>query len=148
MADIVPTADFENLRRLGIEAGLEPAAPTNGDRLGLWAARDGERFVGGVALERIDGLAVVTWLWVAADRRRHGVGAALLATLAAEAQRLGIDALWATARAPGFFLRHGFTVVPPGRERDLLLASCTDCPQRGTICTPEAVVRQAVGTRR
>jgi N-acetylglutamate synthase-like GNAT family acetyltransferase len=141
MTDIRPTDDFATLQRLGIAAGLEPAGPSAGERLGLWAAHDGARIVGGVALERIAGLHVVTWLWVAADHRRRGLAAALLDTLEADARRRGIATLWATARAPGIFLRRGYTVVPPGPQRDALLAPCDGCPQRGAACTPEAVVR-------
>jgi len=141
MLEIRPTDDFENIKRLGVHAGLEPSSRTDGERLGLWGAFDGRRMNGGIALERLDGLAVVTWLWVAEEHRRSGIGSRLIETLLDEARRLELGTVWATARAPAFFLRHGFVAVIAGTERDLLLSPCTGCPQRDSSCRPEAVRR-------
>jgi N-acetylglutamate synthase-like GNAT family acetyltransferase len=141
MIEIRPTDDFENIKRLGVLAGLEPSSRTDGERLGLWGAFDGRRLAGGVALERLDGLVEVTWLWVAEEHRRSGIGSRLLEQLLCEARRLKLGTVWATARAPAFFLRHGFVVVLAGPERDLLLTPCNGCPQRDTSCRPEAVRR-------
>jgi N-acetylglutamate synthase-like GNAT family acetyltransferase len=137
---IRPTDDHDSVRRLGVAAGLEDV-PLRDERLaGLWAAYDEERMVGAVALERVGRRHVVAWLWVAEGFRNRGLGGRLLETVDAEARRRGLAELWATARAPEFFLRHGYAVVPEGPVRDLLLAACADCPQRGSTCRPEAVV--------
>ena len=141
MIDIRPTDDFPTLRRLGVKAGLEPGGRTDGERLGLWGAFDGNEPVGGVALEQLDGLPSITWLWVAATHRRAGIGSLLLETLEHEARRRQLDSVWAAARTPAVFLRRGYRPVPPGPQRDTLLAGCSGCAQRGATCTPEAVVK-------
>ena len=147
MIDIHPTDDFPTLRRLGVDAGLEPGGRIDGERLGLWGAWDANRMVGGVAFERLDGLPTITWLWVAETHRRSGTGSRLLATLECEARLRGIDTVWAAARTPAVFLRSGYRPVPPGPERDTLLAGCSGCAQRGSTCSPEAVVKRT-GRRR
>jgi molybdopterin-guanine dinucleotide biosynthesis protein A/N-acetylglutamate synthase-like GNAT family acetyltransferase len=136
-----PTADLASLRRHALEAGLEDAHE-EGERLGAWAAFEGRRMIGGVALERIRRRDVVTWLWVAANRRRRGIAARLLRALESAARSRGIRVLWATARSPEFFLSRGFTPVRRGAGRKALLASCRGCKQRGKSCRPEVVSKR------
>ena len=76
---------------------------------------------------------------VSREYRGSGLGRRLLTTLEAEVLRAGLTELWATARAPGFFLAMGYAVVAEGRERDLLLSECLSCGQYGKECRPQAV---------
>ena len=67
--------------------------------------------------------------WTRSKRKRAGAG---------------LTELWATARAPGFFVAMGYSVVADGRERDLLLSECFTCGQYGKECQPQAVRRMFV----
>ncbi len=72
-------------------------------------------------------------------RRGRGLGTRLLAQLEDEARSRGVRCLWATARAPGFFLHHGYEAKDEGPEAEVLLANCPACDQYGTTCRPRAV---------
>ncbi len=123
---------------LAREAQLEVSASAE-PPLAMWGVFDGDRMVGTVSLEDYRGLTVVGRVAVAQDDRGSGLGRRLLTTLEDEARRRGLRKLWATARAPGFFVSMGFSVIADGSERDLLLSECGDCPQYRTDCNPQAV---------
>jgi GNAT superfamily N-acetyltransferase len=130
--------DLEAALALAVEAHLEVSASPQ-PPLAMWGAFDGDRMVGTVSLDDYRGLPVVGRMAVAQEDRGSGLGRRLLATLEEEARRRGGAELWATARAPGFFILMGFWVVEDGPERDLLLSECSDCPQYGSDCHPQAV---------
>jgi amino-acid N-acetyltransferase len=130
--------DLEAALALAREARLEVSA-TAESPLAMWGAFDGDRMVGTISLEDYRGLPVVGRIAVAREDRGNGLGRRLLAALEEEARRRGLRELWATARAPGFFVATGFSVVAGGPERDLLLSECADCPQYGSDCSPRAV---------
>jgi GNAT superfamily N-acetyltransferase len=142
VVEILPNDDFDTLRRLGVEAGLEPGVAPGVEALAGWAAVEDDRTVGGVMLERLDGRLLVGWLWVAPTLRRHGLGGRLVETVVAEARRLEVDTLWAIARVPAVFLAHGFARVPAGPDHDRLLGTCLECTQLGSTCHPEPVQRR------
>lgn len=124
---------------LGTRAGL---AEMESDLEGLeaiWGAYAGQVLIGIAALHRRGRLDVVGWLAVDEAQRGRGVGARLLAELETEARRRSVRTLWATARAPGFFLAHGYEARDNGVEALSLLADCPACAQYGTTCTPRAV---------
>jgi N-acetylglutamate synthase-like GNAT family acetyltransferase len=139
---IRPSTDYDTLRRLGVEAGLEPGIVPGVQSVAGWVAVEGGRTVGGVMLERLAGRLLVGWLWVDAACRRRGLGGRLVETAVAEARQLGVAALWAVARVPAVFLRHDFVRVPAGPDADLLLGDCLDCPQYDRTCRPAPVVRR------
>ncbi len=142
MTAILPDTDYDTLRRRGVEAGLEPGVPPGVEALAGWLAVEDGRTVGGVMLERLDHRLLVGWLWVAPEFRRRGLGGRLVATVVDEARRRGAGTLWAVARVPALFLRHEFTPVPDGPDRDRLLGTCLECAQRGSTCHPEPVARR------
>jgi N-acetylglutamate synthase-like GNAT family acetyltransferase len=138
-----PTADLDTARELAAAAGLEidgdVAAP-----LALWEAYDRQRLLGVVSLDEKAGVPVVGWIAVAESARGRGLGRLLLTTVEQEASRRGLRTLWATARAPGFFLCMGYEPAEAGEARDQLLAGCRDCPQLGTTCRPRAMRKTLV----
>ena len=73
--------------------------------------------VGTVSLEDYRGLPVVGRIAVSQAYRESGLGRRLLTTLEGEARRRRLTELWATARAPGFFVAMGYSVVAIGKER-------------------------------
>lgn len=135
---ILRSNDLEAALALAVEAHLEVSATTE-PPLAMWGAFDGNRMVGTVSLDDYRGLPVVGRIAIAEEHRGLGLGRRLLTTLEDEARRRGLRELWATARAPGFFISMGFSLVDDGSERDLLLSECGDCPQYGSDCHPQAV---------
>ena len=126
----------------GVACGLEDAGREDEDILVAWGAwRDGG-MVGAIALERLQGLDTVNWMAVDAAWRRRGVAGRLYAALEYEAHQRGVRRLWVTARAPAFFLRHGFEPAPEGPEAAILLNGCVDCDQYGNGCEPRALTRR------
>lgn len=139
---VAPTTDLEAVRALGVANGLDEGGRDDRSLVAAWAARTADgAMVGAVALEEAPGLAVVNWLSVEAAFRGRGLATRLLAALEDEARRRGVQLLWATARAPGFFLANGFVPVDEGPEVAYLLGECPDCPQYGRECRPRAVVK-------
>jgi N-acetylglutamate synthase-like GNAT family acetyltransferase len=134
------TADVAGARALALAAGLE-VSDDETRPLALWGAYAGGRLVGVVSLDEDGGLPVIGWIAVAESQRGRGVGRLLLGTVEEEARRRGLGALWATARAPGFFLGNGYRQAETGEERELLLAGCRACPQLGSACRPQAVCK-------
>ena len=130
------------MRRLGVSCGLEDEGRDDEGILAAWGARDGDRLVGCLALERYAGMDTANWLAVDEGHRRRGIATALYAALEREARASGVRRLWVTARAPAFFLAHGFEPAPPGDERDALLGSCLDCAQFGRGCEPQALTKR------
>ena len=128
-------------------AHLEIAA-TPSNPLALWGAFDDDRMVGTVSLDRCGGLPVVGRIAVEDGYRRLGLGRRLLAAVEDEAKSRGQTALWATARAPGFFTAMGYAVVEESPKRALLLSDCAQCERFGRDCHPEAVRKTLDRARR
>lgn len=145
MVDVRPTDDFGTIRNLGVAAGLDDSDRGHEQVVAMWGAFDGERQVGGIVLEVFQGIHAVNWMSVADEHRGRGIGRRLLAVLEDEARRRHIGALWATARAPGFYLAHGYLPVETGDERESLLCECSGCPQFDVTCHPQAVVKDIAG---
>ena len=139
---IAPTDDLEAVRALGVANGLDDSERDERGLVAAWAARTAaDAMVGAIALERSGDLDVVNWMTVDAAFRGHGVATQLLQALEREARRRGVRHLWATARAPGFFVANGFRLAGDGPEADHLLGDCPSCPQYGRECTPQAMVK-------
>ena len=139
---IVRTQDVAAVVALGTAAALEQAEHDMQGLQALWGAYHGERLVGAISWRRDAGRDLVGWLAVEEAYRGHGLGSRLLETMAQEARGGGVRRRWATARAPGFFLRNGFVEVEAGPVRDALLGGCPQCRQFGVTCEPQAVTRE------
>lgn len=138
---IAPSDDLAASVALAKQAELEVASD-QAPPLAMWGAFDGERMVGTVSLNDYKGLPIVGRIAVERSYRGQGLGRRLLAELEQEARRRALPTLWATARAPGFFVANGFAVVTQGAEQALLLSECADCHQRGKMCHPRAVRKE------
>lgn len=142
---IAPTDDLDAVRDLGVASGLDESEREEKGIVRAWAARtSGGALVGAIVLERSGGLDVVNWMSVDAASRGLGIASRLLAELEREARARGVRRLYATARAPGFFVANGFVPLPEGPESDYLLGDCPDCPQYGRECTPQAMCKDLV----
>ncbi len=143
---IAPTDDLDAVRALGVANGLDEGERDDRGLVAAWAARTADgTMVGAIALEGSAGLHVVNWMAVDPAFRGRGLATRLLAALEDEARRRGVRRLWATARAPGFFLANGFAPVDEGPEAAYLLGDCPECPQYGRGCTPRAVTKELHG---
>jgi N-acetylglutamate synthase-like GNAT family acetyltransferase len=140
---IAPSDDHAAAWALAKAAHLE-VAETPEQPLAMWGAFADGRMVGTISLDTYGGLPVVGRIAVSQGYRGSGLGGRLLDALEGEARRRGLTELWATARAPGFFVAMGYSVVAEGRERDLLLSECLTCGQYATECQPQAVRRMFV----
>jgi N-acetylglutamate synthase-like GNAT family acetyltransferase len=140
---IAPSDDHAAALALAKAAHLE-VAETSEQPLAMWGAFADGLMVGTISLDTYKGLPVVGRIAVSQAYRGSGLGRRLLDALEGEARRRGLTELWATARAPGFFLAMGYSVVADGGERDLLLSECLTCDQYGTECQPRAVHRVLV----
>jgi N-acetylglutamate synthase-like GNAT family acetyltransferase len=139
---IAPLEDLAAMRRLAVACGIEDDGRGDESIAAAWSARDGEKLVGCIALERYAGMDTANWLAVDERYRRRGIAAALYHELEREARARGMRRLWVTARAPAFFLAQGFEPVEPGAERDALLGGCPECEQFGRECEPRALTKR------
>jgi N-acetylglutamate synthase-like GNAT family acetyltransferase len=140
---IAPSDDHAAALALAKAAHLE-VAETSEQPLAMWGAFADGRMVGTISFDTYGGLPVVGRVAVSKEYRGSGLGRRLLSTLEAEARRRRLTELWATARAPGFFVAMGYSVVASGRERDTLLSDCFTCGQYGKECQPQAVRKRFV----
>lgn len=135
-----PTTDMDAIRELGVASGLDDSERGNEHVRAAWGAYDGERLVGGIALERYEGYETVNWMAVDGGYRRRGIASRLLEALEAEARTRRIGRLWVTARNPAFFLASGYGPAPDAESR-ALLADCAGCEQFRHGCDPQALTK-------
>jgi N-acetylglutamate synthase-like GNAT family acetyltransferase len=140
---IAPSDDHAAALALAKAAHLE-ITESSEPPLAMWGAFVDRRMVGTISLDTYRGLPVVGRIAVSQTYRGSGLGRRLLTTLETEARRRRLTELWATARAPGFFVAMGYSVVASGRERDTLLSDCFTCGQYGKECQPQAVRKRFV----
>ncbi|UCF67001.1 MAG: GNAT family N-acetyltransferase [Acidobacteriota bacterium] len=108
-------ADLESIKDLLLSENL----PLEGveQHLGQFiVARDEDRLIGVVGLERYGKVGLLRSLTVAADHRRRQIGAELCRRLMRRAAALGVDELYLlTETAEHFFSRLGFRRCPRDR---------------------------------
>jgi amino-acid N-acetyltransferase len=103
----------------------------------LYGAYDGERLVGVVGLQALDGTALLRSLAVVAAHRDRGVGGRLCEHTIDEARRRGLAELWLlTTSARDYFVRRGYEPVP--RDRAPLAVRTT--AQFSSLCPASATV--------
>jgi N-acetylglutamate synthase-like GNAT family acetyltransferase len=136
--DIVPTTDYDGIRRLALAAGLEDGSFENVIR--SYGIYEGEELRASVALKRVSDVFSVEWLAVCEGMRHRGIGRRLVTRVADDAKSLGARDLWALARAPEFFLRIGFRLCSEEESPGPTYSGCAECPQYRSSCHPRIVV--------
>lgn len=117
--------DFTAIATLLTAAGL-PVSGVTADQGDFFVARQHGRVVGVIGVMRHGDAALLRSLAVQNDRRKAGIGGALLAWALEQAQAGGARAAYLlTTTAEGFFRRHGFTDVPRQAIPASLLADST-----------------------
>ena len=118
IADALPEWFDEDARTRAIPADLL-------HQQGFVAVRDG-RVVGFILLYAAEGRLNIGWMGVQPERRRAGVGAALLSAAEAQARTCGLDEIATWTLGPGvdyppyastraFYLKQGFSVYQTSR---------------------------------
>jgi len=139
--NIIETEDYQGLIPFFIENGLEfsvdDEVPT--DIVKIWKATDEEngKLLGGCVLAKREGRFICDGIATDPEVRGLRIGEGLLFTMTKEAKVLGADELYLVARAPGFFGKYGFELVP--REGAPTFFECFSCPQYGVSCHPEVM---------
>ncbi|HNV21809.1 MAG TPA: N-acetyltransferase, partial [Candidatus Hydrogenedentes bacterium] len=87
-------------------------------------------------------LAEVRSLVVHEDRRRTGVGAAMLRACLEDARGLEVEKVYALTRLPAFFEREGFLVIDKHELPSKVFRDCVRCP-KFPDCDEVAVIRDA-----
>jgi GNAT superfamily N-acetyltransferase len=89
----------------------------------FWGYEAHGELAGVMGIQPVRDVELIRHAYVAPACQRRGIGAALLEHLAARSTRRRLVGTWAAADwAIGFYLRHGFALVPPERTAALLKA--------------------------
>lgn len=128
-------ADHSAVVALLRQAGLPWSDLTSASMHDFVLARDGDRVVGSVAVERCSASGLLRSLAVDSAWRRLGIGEALLRTVEEVASGQGIQDLWLlTTGASDYFERHGYRLA----ERNSAPASVQISTQFQSICPASA----------
>lgn len=112
----------------------------------LVAEDEGGRLVGCAAVSLVWGdLAEVKSMAVHPDRRRRGVGSALLQAAVADARRLGTERLFALTYEKDFFVHRGFEVIERDSLPEKVWRECLSCPKADACDETALVLRLAAG---
>lgn len=107
----------------------------------FWVAEIDKAVVGCCALEIVwSDLAEIKSLAVDPDRRKQGVGAALVSAAVEDARRLGVPQVFALTLEPGFFGKLGFEVVTKESLPMKVWSDCARCPKQQD-CDEVALVK-------
>jgi amino-acid N-acetyltransferase len=99
------------------------------------------RFVGCGALHVVwSDMAEIRSIAVSPDAQRHGVGRKMAEALLVEAERLGVNKVFAFTYVPGFFGKLGFSVVEHEDLPHKVFNDCKHCP-KFMSCDEIAVIK-------
>ncbi|MBU1157756.1 MAG: GNAT family N-acetyltransferase [Candidatus Thermoplasmatota archaeon] len=131
------TDDFETIRRLALEAGLEDGTFENIiSAVGFFI---GNQMMGTVALKKDGDRYSIEWLSVSESLRGKGIGGMLVSRIESEAKARGASTLWALARAPKFFEKIGFRMTSLDEAGGPSMSNCLLCRQYQKNCFPSIV---------
>ncbi len=122
--------------RNGLEYSVDEPIPT--DMIAGWEARDDEgRLAGGCILAMRQGEYIIDGIAVEPEYRNSDVGSRLLAEALELVRARGGATVYLVARAPGFFMKHGFRKID--RESAPVFFECFGCDQFNISCFPEVM---------
>ncbi len=131
----VPT--LHRARELLAESGLPTDDLADDPRLRLFGLHDGDRLLGVVGVQPLDGAALLRSLAVAAEARGRGAGSLLVAAAEAHARQSGWrDVYLLTTGAAAYFERRGYRAI----SRDEAPASLRATRQFAQLCPASAAV--------
>jgi N-acetylglutamate synthase-like GNAT family acetyltransferase len=140
LVEMREVTDLEAVRRLALEAGLEDG-PFE-DIVFTCGFFEGENLKGCAALRDRGGVFSVEWLAVDSGMRGRGLGRLLVRRIEAESKSRGAGRIWALARAPAFFQRIGYRIVPQEESPGPTVTNCLKCRQYNSTCFPKIVTRE------
>jgi N-acetylglutamate synthase-like GNAT family acetyltransferase len=132
--------DLEAVRRIALGAGLEDG-PFEDIVYACGHFADDD-LKGCAALKNRGGVFSVEWLAVDSELRGKGLGRLLVCKIEAEARSRGAGKIWALARAPAFFERIGYRIIPPEESPGPTIENCLKCRQYNDTCFPKIVTRE------
>ncbi|MBE0518950.1 MAG: GNAT family N-acetyltransferase [Thermoplasmata archaeon] len=134
------TDDFETIRKLALEAGLEDGTFENIiSAVGFFI---GNQMMGTVALKKDGDRYSIEWLSVSEPLRGKGIGGMLVSRIESEAKARGASTLWALARAPKFFEKIGFRMASLDEAGGPSMSNCLLCRQYQKNCFPSIVSKK------
>lgn len=135
------TDDYEALKVLYIDNDLEvdPDMPMPEEVIKNWKITHGkeEFLAAGITLSTRDGEYIIDGIAVDPMYRKMKIGKIILEKAISEVKKLGGKRIFLVARAPEFFKKQGFVIVP--REEAPEFFECLTCPQYGVNCHPEVM---------
>ena len=137
---IKETDDFYSLSTLfhnsGMGVKIEERRP---DRIiKMWRMENEQtgELMAAVTLEMRDGVFTLGDIAVRNDLHRMGYGKIMLNVVFQEAEKRGINELWACAKEPEFYIHNGWYKENWVKSPKIAIY-CDECPKRNTLCHPE-----------
>ena len=134
------TEDFHALsvffRENGLGVLIEAEKPER--ILKMWRLEDTQtgELLAAVTLEMRGGVYTLGDIAVQKAMRGKGFGAVLQQTVFQQARRMGIHTLWACAKEPEYYLRHGWQEADWDSSPDIAVY-CSGCAKQGVACHPK-----------
>lgn len=104
------------------------------------SSAQGSKMIGAYSLSRRFGVTVLDYIAVKQDARQNGLGSVILSRIKEKCKELGVEKIYLTAKARGFFLKNGAKDIPDTLPLyGKLLGDCAECPQREKDCFPSVM---------
>ena len=131
------TRDFDSIRALALESGLEDGTFDN--IVAAYGCFADDEMMACIALKQEGDRFSVEWLAVSREHRGKGMGSMLVGKVEDEARTRGADRNTALARAPEFFEKIGYRKSSNDELEGARLRGCLLCPQYRESCFPAYV---------
>ena len=96
-----------------------------------------EGVIAAYSLSKRHGVTVLDYIAVKKDLRKSGIGSVLLDRIKERCKKDGVEKIYLTAKAKGFFLKNGARELPKNNPLfKSLLGECCECAQREKECFP------------
>ena len=139
---IEETNDYLSLSKLlhegGVEVKISDKPPIG--TVKMWRLTDAETgaLKGGVTLEIRDNVFALGGIAVDSDWHGENYGELLLEHLYAEARKMGIAELWASAKIPNYYIKKGWEIMN-WNESPKVAIKCSQCKRYRVSCHPQVL---------